>query len=107
MAGRAHRSRELTALMAGSEEQRSEQLPGLGSSQHGFSGKNNSFYQRCQAGLPRAGGLNAHCIMIEQCNRNMEQTKAILGTAVGVLSKGKGKKGGKGGKGRKGGKGKF
>ena len=37
------------------------------------------------------GGLNAHCIECGQCNRNMSETKRLLGPAVGVWSKGKGK----------------
>ena len=37
------------------------------------------------------GGLNAHCTECGQCNRNMSETRRLLGSAVGVLSKGKGK----------------
>ena len=37
------------------------------------------------------GGLNAHCIEYAQCNRNMSETKRLLGSAVGVQGKGKGK----------------
>ena len=50
-----------------------------------------------QAGKPRTGGINAHCVNLTLCNRRMEHNKAILGLARGVVS-GKGSKGGKAGK---------